>query len=464
MLEISSLDKGLLIPRISLTATNNSSPISSPSISLLIYNTATVGSGITAVSPGYYYWEGSQWLKLSTSVASTGAPSWELSGNSDTNSSTNFIGTTDNVDVRFKRNNRYSGNIGVSSTSFGHYSLDPLLNTGGNNTAIGSYNLYNNTSGNRNTSVGANIMTNNTTGSFNVAFGVSNMISNTSGNNNVSIGYVSLFDNTTGSFNIAIGSSALRSNINANNNIAIGYASMNLNTTGSGNVALGTETLSANTIGFNNTAVGYYAMDTNTTGQFNTGVGNSASYLNTTGSRNVALGEDALYQNSTGNLNVAVGSDAGFSVTGSNNIIIGANTNLPSNSGNNQIRIGDANISYAGTQVAWSVTSDKRWKKNIENSNLGIDFIMQIRPVSYVRTNDVNEKIEYGFIAQEINEVLNTFNLSKTGIITKDDSGFLSVRYNDLLAPIVKSIQELSVQIEKLKKENQELKNSMIKK
>lgn len=57
-------NKGILIPQIALTATNVSSPVTSPMTSLLVYNTATNGTGLTAVTPGYYYWDSVQWVKL----------------------------------------------------------------------------------------------------------------------------------------------------------------------------------------------------------------------------------------------------------------------------------------------------------------------------------------------------------------------------------------------------------------
>ncbi|MDY0135371.1 MAG: hypothetical protein RBS14_06775, partial [Atribacterota bacterium] len=55
-------DKGLLIPRVALTSTSSASPITSPATSLLIYNTATAGD----VTPGYYYWNGSAWVRFAT--------------------------------------------------------------------------------------------------------------------------------------------------------------------------------------------------------------------------------------------------------------------------------------------------------------------------------------------------------------------------------------------------------------
>ncbi len=57
MLEISATNKGVLIPRVALTSTTSFSTISGTETeSLLVYNTATAGTGNTAVMPGFYYW------------------------------------------------------------------------------------------------------------------------------------------------------------------------------------------------------------------------------------------------------------------------------------------------------------------------------------------------------------------------------------------------------------------------
>ena len=122
------------------------------------------------------------------------------------------------------------------------------------------------------------------------------------------------------------------------------------------------------------------------------------------------------------------------------------------------MRIGNTAVTYAGVQVAWTVTSDKRWKSNIENSNLGLDFITKLRPVSYYRNNDDSKKLEYGFIAQELDATLNHAGVTNNGIISKDDAGMYSVRYNDLLAPMVKAIQEQQLMIKELQKEIETLK------
>lgn len=64
-LDVQSPDKGAIFPRVSLIdVTNGLSPVNGPETGLLIYNTnasVTGGDGT-----GYYYWEGSRWVKLIT--------------------------------------------------------------------------------------------------------------------------------------------------------------------------------------------------------------------------------------------------------------------------------------------------------------------------------------------------------------------------------------------------------------
>ncbi|MBT1689900.1 hypothetical protein [Dawidia soli] len=98
MLDLTSTSKGLLVPRVALTATNAAGPVASPATGLLVYNTATAGSAPNNVVPGYYYWNGTWWVAFSA-PSSTG---WSLTGNSGLNQATNFVGTIDDKAVVFK--------------------------------------------------------------------------------------------------------------------------------------------------------------------------------------------------------------------------------------------------------------------------------------------------------------------------------------------------------------------------
>jgi hypothetical protein len=99
-LHISDNARGLLIPNVALSATNVAAPVTGPATSLLVYNTATAGTGATAVSPGSYYWDGSRWVRLLG-----GGEAWLLNGNAGTNPAVNFLGTTDAQPLVIRTNN-----------------------------------------------------------------------------------------------------------------------------------------------------------------------------------------------------------------------------------------------------------------------------------------------------------------------------------------------------------------------
>jgi DNA repair exonuclease SbcCD ATPase subunit len=137
---------------------------------------------------------------------------------------------------------------------------------------------------------------------------------------------------------------------------------------------------------------------------------------------------------------------------------------VPTGTASNQIRLGNTAITYAGVQVAWTVTSDRRYKENITPIGLGLGFITKLNPVSYVRKNDENKKTEYGLIAQEVEQVLKELGIENHAMLTITDEGMYELRYNDLIAPMIKAIQELKeksdekdIEIAKLKGENEKL-------
>ncbi|MBL1219799.1 hypothetical protein JET18_03065 [Chryseobacterium sp. L7] len=74
VLELYSKDqnKGLLMPKVSLTATNNASPFPSHIAGMTVYNTNTTTAALTGVTPGFYYNNGSSWSKLEVQLPNTG--------------------------------------------------------------------------------------------------------------------------------------------------------------------------------------------------------------------------------------------------------------------------------------------------------------------------------------------------------------------------------------------------------
>jgi trimeric autotransporter adhesin len=304
------------------------------------------------------------------------------------------------------------------------------------NTALGFKALNSNLSGVSNTAIGDLVFSNNTSGGNNIGIGTGTGFLNDTGSDNIFVGKSTAYNNSDGSYNIALGTDALSSNKSNSFNLAIGYQAMFYadNSTFGGNK--------------HNLALGHSALRGSTTAADNTGTNNVAIGSNAlleikSGSGNTVMGYEAGNTNTTGNNNVFVGRAAGDNNTlGSNNIVIGYNANSPLGIGSNQIRIGNSSITYAGVQVAWTVTSDARYKQNIKTLSYGLEFIKNLRPVSYTRTNDENQKLEFGVIAQEFEAVLQKFNIQNAGFLSKDDKGFYSVRYNDLIAPLIKAVQE----------------------
>ena len=112
VLDVSSTDKGVLIPRMTSAQKNAMNPLPEAAEGLLIYQT----NGFE----GFYYNISTtttpKWVRLSGN-------NWELDGNSGTTAGTDFIGTTDAQDVVIKTDNsevmRITDNkkVGIRETS-----------------------------------------------------------------------------------------------------------------------------------------------------------------------------------------------------------------------------------------------------------------------------------------------------------------------------------------------------------
>jgi hypothetical protein len=368
LLDLTSSSKGLLFPRVSLVSLSDASTILLPATSLMVYNT---NAGLTG-GVGYYYNSGTTgspaWTRLSSGGSGSG---WGLTGNTGTTAGTNFIGTTDNIDLLFKRNNISSGFIGATNTTLGNASL-PYNSTatnsaafgynalnantasgisafgynalaantsGASNAAFGYNSLYLNTTGANNAAFGYSSLAASTTGSYNSAFGTNSLLNNTTGTTNAAFGYNALVSNTTGASNTAVGYNSLGAN-NVSGNSAFGYYALAANSSGTSNVAVGYYSLAANTTGANNAAVGYNALAINTTGSSNTAIGNQGLSSNTTGLQNTAIGNNSLSSTSTGGYNTATGaSSLSNNLVGNYNSAFGYNA-LVSSKGNNNTSFG----------------------------------------------------------------------------------------------------------------------------
>ena len=62
--------KGFLGPKVALTGTGDVATVPTPTAGLMVFNTAAAGTGTTAVTAGYYYFDGTQWQQMVSSAAS----------------------------------------------------------------------------------------------------------------------------------------------------------------------------------------------------------------------------------------------------------------------------------------------------------------------------------------------------------------------------------------------------------
>lgn len=139
MLDIASANKGLLVPRVNIANVNTIAPIvGSSTVSMLVYNT-NASTGV-----GYHYWSGARWLRLSVEGSA-----WSITGNAGTNTTTNFLGTTNNVGLRIRTNNvnRFEFTTGGALRAFANGTAGAPSYSWTTNANMGMYRATNNAMG-----------------------------------------------------------------------------------------------------------------------------------------------------------------------------------------------------------------------------------------------------------------------------------------------------------------------------
>lgn len=105
-------------------------------------------------------------------------------------------------------------------------------------------------------------------------------------------------------------------------------------------------------------------------------------------------------------------------------------------------------------QIAPTITSDIKLKENIADSDLGLNFINDLRPVSYQLKGNVSGRYHYGLIAQEVKEAIDASGVTDFGGWVKenleDPESAEYLRYEELIAPLIKAVQELTARVKAL--------------
>ena len=133
----------------------------------------------------------------------------------------------------------------------------------------------------------------------------------------------------------------------------------------------------------------------------------------------------------------------GIKLSAETGIILDSGSGVVATSSNLTV---DGNLTVVGTVTSNGVvnSSDARLKEAVSSVGVGLGLINDLNPVRYHRINNPESDIEMGLMAQEVEATLAKHGLGNSGMVIKpDEKGYLYLRYNDLLAPMIKAIQEL---------------------
>ena len=456
MLDIKSLTKGLLVPRMSRTERD---AIAAPATGLMIFQNAPD-------SIGFYFYNGSSWTWL-LSYSNTDSLTWKTRGNAGTNAANNFIGTTDNVPLAFRVNNAEkmrlisNGNVGIGvpvpvvaldvagSATFG------TLNTNtGTKTIVSGTN--NNLSGNYSIATGES---NTLTAKRSIVAGISNVVG---GENNIVGGYL----NSIPAFylhSIVVGQ---EDTLTASASAVFGYLNKVTAYTG---FAAGQKNLVS---GQNGTAFGLQGMASGinsfVTGSQDTAFGENAAVFGV-GNYGASYAEMALGTYGTQYtpqstvtfnvldriLNVGIGisvnsrKDALTILKGGN---VGIGTNAPT-------RVLSVNGLANNSDGAWGVFSDARIKTVTGKFTDGLNVIRQINPVTYNYNANAPLKatgLQIGIVAQELEKIAPYM---VSSINYKGFTDLREVSNQAYVFLLINAVKEQQLQIEKQQKETAVQKN-----
>ena len=212
-------------------------------------------------------------------------------------------------------------------------------------------------------------------------------------------------------------------------------------TSGQQNTGLGAGVLGSVSTAEGQTALGYRA-----------GTAGGGGAAVTTGFYNTLLGYEAMASAADGQHQIVLGS---FRATGQGN-----NTFTFGKSGAQVTNQFDSNANF-------SQSSDERLKTNIEDNDLGLDFINELKTKTYnwLPSNEVPKELTshydeentkntdvkmYGMLAQEVKAAMDKHgNPEFTGWMENSD-GSQNVSREMFVIPLIKAVQELTKKVEEL--------------
>ena len=293
---------------------------------------------------------------------------------------------------------------------------------------------------------------------------------------------------TSGSNNTMIGFRAGQNGtLSGENNVGIGNEALQDCAAGSGNVAIGREAGQNLTTGDFNTLVGQWAGQSGQiTGDWNVCVGFGTGASMGAAASNVYIGRNAGGNALNGQVNTCVGADAGLGITsGGGNTLIGFQAGRSASPSGNistqtfQVVLGNNSVTdlwCADTSIS---SSDQRDKADITDFTHGLDWITQMRPVTYkwdkrswyvdwdanpdtllseVTSDGTHKKdrVNIGLLAQEVQtiEKADGFSTSSDNELickTTSDGQQIGLKYERIVPVLINAIKELKAEVDTLK-------------
>lgn len=411
LLDITSTNKGLLIPRVSIANLTTIAPITgSATTSMLVYNT-NAGTGL-----GYYYWDGADWIRFTTGgvTGSCGTINYVPKMTSSTS-----IGCSQIFDN--------GTNVGIGTVSPGYklHTIGDIYANGGWLRVSGNRGLYFESWG------GGFYMTD---GTWIRTYGNKNFYHNTGimrTDGTLQVGgsgnYLKVPNGGTEAvFNEISANYDFRVESNTRTHALFVDAGNDVVRIGSGTGAL---------TGNGGTIYDY--------------LGGAVTTINY-----VADLDNGITAGSTFGLG-----SVEFLTDGLNEVFIGNADLSPDVDG--AAVLGWANSWGAIYSYNFFVASDKRSKKNIEPLNLGLTTLMNMNTYKYNYISDEYDQLHFGFIAQEIDDLapnlVNKFrykHITEGGAdrVDKIERKRWAVNYLEIVPITVKAIQEQQKIIEEQNK------------
>ena len=407
--EITSTNKGILIPRMSSGQKNS---ISNPANGLIIFDNNT---------RSFWFYSNSAWTEI---IGNGSIPDGLGDADADTRIFLEY--TNDNDQVRFyqggteyfrMRRHRFDVVNNGGSVFFG-------LGAGQNDDQVTNYNVFVGenagnamTTGRRNVGVGYNALSNQFRQHDNVAVGFNAANAFEDVRRTIAVGSNAMSSVDSVDFNIALGHNALINHEERNYNIAVGAFTLGNSINARNNVALGTGALSSMVSGGFNVAIGHRAGESSVGNNYCVYLGHMAGANNTSGRR--------MFIDNSATATPLIWGD--FSV---DSIVINGSILITSN------------LTYGGNITD---VSDRRLKTKIKKEKNILPKLVQLQGYRYTKNINGIATREYGLVAQEVENVF-----PKLVRRFNPNNDYIGISYTQFIPLILEAEKEQWAQLQNL--------------